>query len=162
MSSSLPPPVSRGVSWLRVSIVPQTVCILGAGAWYSHWDVGARRSVRCGGIACDYCGRGIVATVRYVLLVHSEYDNCECWLELRSRHYDDLCALEERWGTLAGCVLSVAKTGLAENSPVTLEFVSFNSDIVERDISAFVASLGAEPALSSRRNGAAKGTRTAR
>lgn len=116
---------------------------MGAGQWLSHWDTGARRSRRCGGIDCALCARGVDIVTRYVLLVsdrHSEY-----LLELRPRHFDLLSEIQDIHGSIVGSCLRVWRDSTAANAPVHLLYLSRDDSIVERDITRLVATLGLSP-----------------
>lgn len=143
MAARLTPPDNRASSWLVPCIIPVDICVLGAGQWLSHWDTGARRSRRCGGIDCAMCARGVAVVTRYVLLVsdsHSDY-----LLELRPRHYDLISEIQDIHGSVVGSCLRVWRDSTASNAPVHLLYLSRRDDVVERDISRLIAHLGLPP-----------------
>lgn len=142
----LPAPTSHALSWVRVSIVPQEVTILGGSAWASHWDSKLSRSRRCGGAACALCAKGAVPQLRYVFLVRLR-DGTEAWLELRETQYRDLVELQEVYGSLLGMRLRIYKESAHVRARVVIERVGAEFVQFERDVSSFVSRLGLPPLL---------------
>lgn len=139
----LPKP-STSASWLKITVVPITVTLLGGNCWYSHWDAKLRRSRRCGGLSCALCQCGQISQVRYVFLVQTEYGD-ECWLELRAPHYSTLLEFQDLHGDLVGMKLQLYRDSTNSNARVMIDFAGRVPGVVERNVSGFVDRLGLPP-----------------
>ena len=138
----LPAPDTHCV-WYKPSVLPVEALIIGAAHWYSHWDASIGRTRRCGGIACALCAAGRSVEQRYVLMCRILGD--EQLVELRSRHWLILSEIQDIYGSVIGATIRLWRDSSASNAPVSVSFVSFTSDVIERSITNLVARFGAEP-----------------
>lgn len=111
-------PAAASPRWLEVTERRREVLVVSEPEfWWSHWDVDARRSRRCGGAACLMCAGGSPRVLRVVLLVLDDR-GAQHLLELRERHRDVIERMVGEYGGTAGVRVVVRKEGAARNAPV--------------------------------------------
>jgi len=136
--SGLPAPIKT--DWIRLSTEPEILTVVGAGAYWSHWDPASRKSFRCIGTGCATCDKGTPPDVRYVLLVARLGDGRRYWLELRRRHYKILEVAEKLNGSVVGCRFSVKKEWDAINARVEVTYMDYR-ETAEVNVERFIESL---------------------
>lgn len=136
--SGLPAPIKT--DWIKITTEPEILTVVGAGAYWSHWDSTTRKSFRCIGEGCNTCEKGKPPDVRYVLLVSRLGDGRRYWLELRRRHYKLLEIAEKDNKTIIGTRWSVKKEWDAVNARVEITYMD-HRPTSEVNVDRFIESL---------------------
>lgn len=131
----------RRSCWLRVGTLTKYVVVRSRVGWFlGHWIAGGRRSARCPGAECLICAGGKEPEVFWYLFVQQENGEVVVW-NVPRRFEDLITMLEESPGHGIGCVLSLVREGVRQNSPISVG-IQGEEAAEELDIEPFVKTLG--------------------
>lgn len=140
---SAPSPVS--IPWLRADEAIQVVTVASLPChWVSHWAPELNRAVKCRGVDCLWCNRGIEQQLRVVVGV-VQHGRTRLLFEFRERHRPVFESLYDLGESALGCRLKVWKKGAAKNSPIQVELLEERGKVADAwDIEALVDALGVQ------------------